>query len=380
MYFPAFEELGLPELLSIVAGLAFLLIIINYLLNYLPASMLKNGHIEKGTTNVPVTVIICARNEDHNLAEYLPLVLKQDYPEYEVVVVNDCSNDNTGNVVDELARTYPKLRKADIKEDAYYKHGKKFAVLVGIKSAKYNHLVFTDADCYPVSDQWLKQLAGGFTDKREIVLGYGAYIKEEGMLNSLIRYDTFAGAVQYFSGALRKRPSMGVGRNLAYTRDLFFNNKGFASHYHLRSGDDDLFVNETATSTNTNVCIQSDAVTLSRPKKTFREWRLQKARHLTTAPHYNASSKAHLAFSHFTQYFFLLSLVGLAFSLQTLLLIPILLLLKSLTQILIIKRAAARLGERDLLAGAPFYELILLFIYPIFQATKVFYKPNRWTN
>jgi biofilm PGA synthesis N-glycosyltransferase PgaC len=380
MYFPAFEELGLPELLSVVAGLAFLLVIINYILHYLPASLAKAQHIEKADVHVPVTVIICARNEDHNITEYLPLVMKQDYPEFEVVVVNDCSTDNTGHIVDDLARTYPNLRKADIKEDAYYKHGKKFAMLVGIKAAKYNHLVFTDADCYPVSDQWLKGMASGFTGTREIVLGYGGYKQEEGMLNTLMRYDTFSIAVQYFSGALRKRAYMGVGRNLAYTRELFFRNKGFASHYQLNSGDDDLFVNEAATATNTNVCLHPEAITISRPKKTMREWRLQKARHLTTAPHYTASSRARLAFNHFSQYFFFIALVGLAFSMKTLLLIPILLLLKSVIQILVMNRVSSRLGERDLLVGAPFYELILLFIYPIFQATKLFYKPNRWTN
>ena len=380
MYFPAFEELGFPELLTVIAGLAFILQTLSYILGYLPVSLNKKKIGGNNPEHVPVSVIICARNEEDNLAEFVPRVLSQDYPEFEVVVVNDCSWDNSGNVVDTLAKNDPRLRKADIKEDAYYKHGKKFAMLVGIKSAKYNHMVFTDADCYPSSNQWLRCMAEGFSGGREIVLGYGAYEKKEGLLNSLIRYDTFIIAVQYLSAALRGRPYMGVGRNLAYTRDLFFRHKGFASHYHLQSGDDDLFVNEAANASNTSVTVDHAAITHSKPKTSFRDWRLQKARHLTTAPHYTGSSRGWLMFNHFSQYFFLLSLLSLAFSIKTVLLIPILLILKLSVQVSVLYRVSAKLGERDLLWTSGFYELILLFIYPIFHATKMFNRTARWTN
>ncbi len=378
MFYPSFNELGLPEVCTIIAGLAFVMVLVNYLLNYLPVTLLKKNHLDAATEPPPVSVIICARNEEDNLAAFLPKILAQKYPKFEVVVVNDCSDDNTGNVVDALAVTHPHLRKADIKEDAYYKHGKKFAMLVGIKSASYGHLVFTDADCYPASDQWLRNMAEGFTPQREIVLGYGSYEKQEGMLNDLIRYDTFSNAVMYLSAAIRKKPYMGVGRNLAYNKELFFRNKGFATHYHLKSGDDDLFVNEVANNSNTNVCIAPEAITISKPEVKFREWNLQKARHLTTAPLYKSGSRGRLMFNHFSQYFFLLALIALAFSMETVLFIPALLLLNFVVHLLVMKGAVKKLGEPDLLVSGYFYGLILLFIYPIFQATKIFNK-KRWT-
>src|SRR5690606_6056352 len=132
---------------------------------------------------------------------------------------------------------------------------KKFAMLVGIKSAKNNHLIFTDADCYPASNNWLAEMAAGFTDENKIVLGYGAYEKQKGFLNTCIRFDAFMIAIQYLSAAIKKSPYMGVGRNLAYTKELFFEEKGFSNHYHINSGDDDLFVNGAATENNTSVCI-----------------------------------------------------------------------------------------------------------------------------
>ena len=380
MLFPDFYAPGLPEFLSIIAFLGFIVLVINYILNYLPVSLLRNSRFNSEVSTPPVSVVICAKNEDENLTEFLPKVLSQDYPDFEVIVVNDGSYDNTENVIDEFAKIFHNLRKVNIKEDEYYKHGKKIAMLVGIKATKNDCLVFTDADCYPASDQWLREMAAGFAGEREIVLGYGAYEKQKGFLNKLIRFDTFNIAVQFLSAAAKNKPYMGVGRNLAYTRKLFFKEKGFSRHYHINSGDDDLFVNQAGNSTNTNLCVTKEAITYSKPEKTFKQWNIQKIRHLTTAPLYSAVSKSRIAFNYFSQYYFYMSLIPLAFSLRTALLIPIMLLLKAIVQMLILNKATKKLNEKDLLMGSTLYELVLLFIYPIFHISKLLYKPNKWTN
>jgi glycosyltransferase involved in cell wall biosynthesis len=297
-----------------------------------------------------------------------------------VIVVNDCSYDNTETVIDEYIKIFPNLKKVNIKEDAYYKHGKKFAVLVGIKAASYENMVFIDADCYPSSDNWLSQMASGFSKDHAIVLGYGAYEKQNGFLNKLIRFDAFMIATQYLNHALKRNPYMGVGRNLAYKKSLFFANKGFASHYHINSGDDDLFVNQAANPSNTNVCVSKDAFTYSKAKTSFKAWKLQKARHLTTSPYYKSGTKAALAFNYFSQYLFWFSLVPLFFSANTAILAGMLFFLKVIFQWLIIRKAAIRLNESDLWAFSFVYELLLLFIYPIFHLAKATYKPNNWTN
>ncbi len=380
MPFPEFKAFGLPELLCVLACAGFILITINYIINHLPLALLKTTRLSEGSGPEPVSVVVCAKNEDEHLTEFLPKIMTQDYPNFEVVVVNDCSWDDTEHVIDEFAKIFPNLRKANIKEDRYYKHGKKFAMLVGIKAAAHDRLVFTDADCYPASDQWLKEMALGFSVEKEIVLGYGAYEKQKGLLNKLIRFDTFIIAVQYLSAAIKRNTYMGVGRNLAYSKELFFKQKGFSTHYHIESGDDDLFVNQAATASNVNVCVNAAAITYSKPETTFRDWRLQKARHLTTAPLYSSASRSRIAFNYFSQYYFYLSLFALAGSLQTLLLIPVLFVLKGVVQVLILHKTVNKLNEKDLLFGAVVYELILLFIYPIFHISKLFNKPNKWNH
>jgi biofilm PGA synthesis N-glycosyltransferase PgaC len=378
MPLPQFQQFGLPEMLCVLAGLGFIFLVVGYVVNMLPLAFYKLS--ETNNSLPPVSVVICARNEDDNLPEFLPKICTQDYPEFEVIVVNDCSTDNTESVIDEFAKVFSNLKKVNIKEDGYYKHGKKFALLVGIKGTKHNHLLLTDADCYPSSDQWLKEMGSKFTNEKEVVLGYGAYEKQPGFLNRLIRFDAFMIAVNFLSAGIKKKAYMGVGRNLAYTKELFFKNKGFASHYHINSGDDDLFVNEVSGPNNTTVAISHKAITYSRPKTTFRDWSLQKARHITTAPLYTAASRLRIAFSYFSQYFFYLSLIGLCLSINTVLLAPILLTLKVVLHWIFLNKAAKKLNEPDLLYGSVIFEPVLLFVYPVFHFRKLFYKSNKWTN
>ncbi len=247
--------------------------------------------------NLPtVSVIICARNEGENLKQFLPKILTQDYPDFEVIVVNDCSEDDTLMILAEMELTYKNLRHTSIEIDRKFSHGKKLAVTVGLKSAKNEHVVLTDADCYPVSDQWLTNIMACYTDNTQIVLGYGGYEPRKGLLNKIIRFDTLTIAMQYMGWAKAGHPYMGVGRNMSYTRSVFFEKNGFQSHYYLMSGDDDLFVNERATKRNTRIATSNESRTLSVPCESFAQWVSQKKRHLSTWTYYRLGTKIILSY------------------------------------------------------------------------------------
>src|SRR5436305_1944356 len=240
----------------------------------------------------PVSVIICARDEDENLARNLPGVLVQDYPTtHEVIVVNDNSVDDTKYILAELQKTFRKLQIVALTQEAKMIAGKKFPLSIGIKEAKHEIVLLTDADCVPASDRWLFKMQDAFSNGMEVALGYGAYQKEPGLLNKIIRFETFHTALQYFGYALAGKPYMGVGRNLAYRKNLFFQNKGFSSINHIPSGDDDLFINRVATKENTAVVLDPEAFTVSKPKQSWKEWRKQKNRHYTTGRFYKSSHK-----------------------------------------------------------------------------------------
>ena len=332
-------------------------------------------------TNLPpASIVICARNEDHNIVDFLPLVLEQEYPEFEVVVVNDCSFDNTADVLDEIAKKYPHLKIVTIKETPNFQHGKKIALMMGIKGASYEHLLLTDADCKPLSKFWLKNCMERFLDGTEIVLGYGAYEKRKGLLNKLIRFDSFFVGLQYLSYSLAGKTYMGVGRNLAYTKKLFFKHKGFASHYHIESGDDDLFINEAATRKNTKIEIEKESITISVAKKNFLGWWRQKRRHISTSKHYKFSTLFRMSVFTISQYFFWILFVLLLFVHFQWKIVVGLFVLRLLLQLIIFKKAMDKLDEKKLILYSPLFELFFMFFYPALMLTNFFAKPNKWKN
>jgi glycosyltransferase involved in cell wall biosynthesis len=368
-----------PEqmVLFVVFIIAVLIQLLLYLGYYSRLSLYKKNVSVPFTP--PVSVIVCARNEEENLARYLPLVLEQDYPDFEVIAVNDCSYDNTADILKELSEKYKHLKIVTIKETENHEHGKKVAVMMGIKGSNNECLVFTDADCKPNSKDWLRSMAAHFSPpETEIVLGYGGYEKQNGFLNKMIRFDTFMIALQYLSFALAGKTYMGVGRNLAYKKSLFFKMKGFASHYHIPSGDDDLFVNEAATKHNSKIEISIDSHTISKVKTTLKSWIVQKRRHIITFKYYNTKSKLMLSVIGISQYlFFLLFIMLLILQFQPILILS-LFALRILAQAIIFVRPMSYLCEKDLIYIFPVIEFVLLFMYPAIAVSNFILRKINW--
>ena len=260
-----------------------------YLWFYLAPSLYRSSE-NKGSRE-PVSVIICARNEAENLKNFLPSVLEQDYPSFEVIVVNDCSDDSSDDVLGHFLTKYQHLRISSINKDPKFTHNKKFAQFIGIRAASNELLLLTDADCKPESDKWIEKMTSNFAVSTDFVLGYGGYQHKKGLLNKYIRYDCMFTAMQYLGMAIKGMPYTGVGRNLAYRRSVFFRNKGFGTHNQSISGDDDLFVNAIASKDNTRVEFRPATHTLSIPATRTGEWIKQKQRHLTTAGYYKIRDK-----------------------------------------------------------------------------------------
>lgn len=337
--------------------LAFLVQMFYYLRYYLTAGR-SGSHDAAGSHRMPVSVVICARNEAANLRRYLPAVLQQKHNNFEVVVVNDSSEDDSDIVLSELKAQYPHLKISTITKDPRFHHNKKLAQLIGIKAASNDLLLLTDADCLPESDKWLTMMTAPMAEGKDIVLGYGGYMKSRGLLNLYIRNDAFFIAMQYAGMALRGKPYMGVGRNLAYRKELFMKSNGFSSHYHLASGDDDLFVNANATASNTAVIIDRDAHTRSVPAAGLREFIKQKRRHFTTAPYYRPADRFRLFLEPFSRLLFygtaaaLLSLLCLwqAVAAVTGLAIAV--------KMVVYFKTAGKLNESGIALTAIFYDII----------------------
>ncbi|MEJ7588828.1 MAG: glycosyltransferase [Ferruginibacter sp.] len=319
----------------------------------------------------PVSIIICARDEAAKLAINLPGSLVQVYPtSHEVIVVNDNSYDESKYLLAEFERRFRQLKVVELKQEAKLIPGKKFPLSVGIKTAKYEIVLLTDADCVPATEYWVEKMQETYDDDTEIVLGYGAYHKKAGLLNRLVRWETFHTALQYITYALAGTPYMGVGRNLSYKKTVFFRHKGFSAYNHVASGDDDLFINTAATKKNTKINIAKEAFTMSEPPATWKQWSRQKRRHYSTAKYYRPLHKFLLGLYSLSHFLFypLLAVVIIFVNWQSGILVFA---IRFIIQALVFYPAMKKLNEKDLYPSFLLFDLWMFFYYFIFAATLI---------
>ncbi len=327
----------------------------------------------------PISVVICAYNEEENLRKHLPAILAQEYPNFEVLIVNDDSTDGSGAVIEEFQQSFPHLRsiRLDYPEGKKTK-GKKNALSEGIKNSSYETILVTDADCHPASEQWIQTMASHIEVPKTIGLGYAPYEFRKGFLNVFIRFETIYTAIQYMSFALWGSPYMGVGRNMIYKKELFYKVGGFKSHEHVASGDDDLFVNAIANRSNTGIVIQEGSFMYSPPMGTWGEYYRQKSRHMTTGRHYKPLHQillGLLSLSHFGFYILagLLWLSGISTIFASVVFLATILLKTTVFSII-----ALRLNERRIIPYFLLLDVIYILYYVILAPALAWGKTDRW--
>ena len=303
-----------------VTGVCFLVQLLYYLMYFAKPVRYGKKTLEENATNDTfinannerpgISVIVCAKNESENLKQFLPVLLTQDYPLYEVIVVNDGSTDTSDEVLRMLAKQYPHLYSTYIPEHAKYLSRKKLAITIGLKAAKYDCLLFTEPNCFPVSNNWIKLMASHFNEQTDIVLGFSTFSKSTGFWSKYASYDNLFSGLKYLSFALSKKPYKGIGRNMAYKKELYYSNNGFSSHLNLFPGEDDLFINQCANKINVAVEVSPESITT-----TFVEglqyWKETKICQFTTQRHYRFGPVAFWNLELFSRIFFYFSLAAL---------------------------------------------------------------------
>lgn len=327
----------------------------------------------------PVSIVIAARNPGESLRILIENLYRQHYATFEVILVDDRSDDETRNQLGKIKEEYPALKIVRIEETPSNIDAKKYALTLGIRVAKYDIILLTDADCVPSSPTWISGMASGFTDETEIVIGFSDYEQKPGLLNYFIRFETILTAIQYLGSALLGNPYMGVGRNIAYKKDFFMKEKGFREFQAVVGGDDDLFVNKRATRKNTCVVMGKDFTTISRPKTTLKEFLRQKIRHLSAGKQYRLKDKIILGLFNSAYLGSLLVTLILIIRTPALMWLASFLLVRWVLMMIVIGRWGKLLGYTFRTIGIPLLDILYL-IYYIFTGTKaLFTKKIKWT-
>ncbi|MDR2118785.1 MAG: glycosyltransferase [Tannerellaceae bacterium] len=371
----------LEWLLTGVSAVLFIIQLLYYRITYLRPfrRMSQQNSREKLEEQPPVSVIVYANNESLNLKENLPLLLNQAYPQYEVIVINDGSTDESDDVLKLFENDYPHLYHTFIPQESKYLSRRKLSLTIGIKAAKNDILLFTEAGCRPLTDRWIASMVRNYTAQTAIVLGFCAYRTHKGFFHKLVSYDNLLAGVQCLSAALVNRPYSGNGRNLSYRKSLFYEHKGYCHSLGLHAGDDDLFVNEAATGENTRAEYTSDSITEMTPFDCFAAWKEMKVSRVATQRHFKGTRLAFYRMEQTCSALFLLSvaasvLAGVlagnpAVALAGLLLYLILYIVKAVTW----KKLAVLLCQRTFTAWLPFLEIarlctgLCMHIYRLFR-------------
>ena len=339
----------------------------------------KKNRAPMGDTK-PVSVIVCAHDEEHNLRELVPLLLTQDHPEFEVIIVEDRCNDGTYDYLLAATKQGSRLKMVRVVYKPEHISGKKFALTLGIKAARYNWVLLTDADCRPTGNNWIKRMSECMEDSTQVVLGFSPYIKTKGLLNAFIRFESFLTGIQFIGLSILGRPFMGVGRNLAYRRSLFLNNKGFNNHLDVTGGDDDLFVNQHAIGATTKNCIGVEVLMKSVSKTTWQEYYIQKLRHLSVGKYYKFSDKLILGVFSLSWVLMWVVILPISFFSPLMYWIWAVFLLRWIILMFLFHHASRKLGEPFEIWKAPFLDFIYAFYYLVTGPMALVSKKVRWKS
>ncbi|MGJ8745086.1 glycosyltransferase [Polaribacter sp.] len=331
----------------------------------------------KETIKVPVSVVICAKNEIENLQKILPSLINQEYDDFEILLINDASSEETSEMMQLLEKKYEKLKIINVENIEAFWGNKKYALTLGIKAAKYNHLLFIDADCKPVSKHWIAEMSQNFSKEKTIVIGYGKYIKVNSLVNLFVRFENLLTAIQYFSYAKMGSPFMATSRNLSYHRNEFFKVSGFINHMHIKSGADEFFIQDAANKQNTEIATTENSFTISETPPSFKELFHKKRLQLTRRKHYKLKHKFFLRLFLVSKIFFYLLATVLFFFYPWKIKLPIVL-TYYLVQFIVIGFSAKKLQEPQVTYFLPFLEIGLLIFQLSIFITNLSSKPTHW--
>ena len=334
---------------------------------------------ENNNQKPPISVIICTKNQEQNVLNYIPLLLNQNYPNFEIVLIDNASSDGTLDVFEEFEKNNSNIKLVKVENNEAFWGNKKFALTLGIKAAKNEYLLFTDPQCYPTSTEWIAEMSTHFSKEKTIILGYNSIIKiKNSFLNKLIRFENLLSSTQAFGWAKAGKPYTGNGKNLAYKREEFFKTNGFIEHMKTRTGEDALFINQAANSNNTTICTSKNSTILTNETPNFKQWIH------TTRIVYNNHSKFKL--------FDKLQLKTFYTSQLLVIILPIILLANQYQWIIVasllttryiitwitLGYSANKLNQKDLLVLYPIYEITTLLIQLNIFITNKITKPKDW--
>lgn len=205
----------------------------------------------------PLSILLTVHDNARELERHLPVILSQDYPVgYEVIAVVSRGEDDTDDVLKQFANSHSNLYVTFIPDTSRYMSRKKLAVTLGVKAAKNEWVLMTDATCVPSSDQWLKHMARHATTGTDLVIGYSNYDDEA---TDFQRFERLVSQRYILRKAQRGTAYRCEPGNLMFRKACFLDGRGFEGNLKYVRGEYDFIVNKFAERGNVATVIAPEA-------------------------------------------------------------------------------------------------------------------------
>ena len=339
------------------------------------SSVLWKQKKANNSSTPPISVIIFAKNCASYLEKNITYFLNQKYPNFEILLVNNASFDETDDVIEQLKEKHPQLKIVDVENNEAFWGNKKYATTLAIKAAKYEHLLFTEANCVPKSEFWIAEMSKLFSEEKTIVLGYKKLILGNNFTSYLIRFQHVLLTIQGFFAAKSLTPFMAFGENYGFTKNDFFRVKGFVNHIKIRDGKDDLFVRDAAQKNNASYQLSSESFIECETNYTFKSWFLEQRKKNILQKQYKLKHRFFLNFFMFTKVGFYALATYLFFVYSYQILLPIVL-FYLLFKAIVMGLATKKLGEISVFFLSPILDILLIFIQISIFIANLISKPN----
>ena len=329
------------------------------------------------TSEIPISVIIYTKNQAEKFLTFLPSILEQEYYKFEIVLINNASSDNTSVLLESYAKKHAHIKVINVENNEAFWGSKKYALTLGIKTAQYPNLLFTDTNCTLVSKHWISEMSKKFTTNKTIILGYKKYQKENSLSNIFIRYENLLKAIKCFGFTKLGSPFMAFGNNFGYQKSEFFKVKGFINHMKTNAGEADLFIKDAANKENTTFCISEKSFIKTAIPTSFSKWFAANKEEIVITKKYKFKHRFLLKFFTFSKILFYVLATVLFFVYPYQIILPIVL-AYFLLQYIIIGISAKKLKEPQIIFFLPFLEIGLLLIQISIFSANLISKPNHW--
>lgn len=267
---------------AVIYILFALLLIYTLLLLWLAIGFIKTKYFfpKNKTLQIPVTLIICAREEEKNIALCLNTLLKQDYVlnKVQLILINDASLDGTVQQAESILKTSGinyKIISNQIQK------GKKQSITYAMQFATNELIVLRDADTFTLSPKWLQSISDSYQNtKADLIIAPIAIANNSGLFWALQAIENNILALVACGSAFYKKAFLCNGANLIFTKTAFSKTDGYASHINMASGDDIFFLEDVKKIKDSKIVYlkSKDAIVYTYPSFSFRELILQKTR------------------------------------------------------------------------------------------------------